>query len=978
MLSSSHVLIGALLLSALAQPALAINDNAQDLTKSLFDTYKGEPVQSIADAARRSKRLAGTAVASGPLASDRGYVDVLNLEFDYITPENEGKWGVLQSAPGVWNFGPHDQVVNHAAANRKAVKGHTLVWHSQAPDFITSDLSASELQALLDEHMTTTMNRYAGQFYAWDVVNEAIDDDGTYRDSVYFQKLGKSFIGDAFYRARELDPGAKRFYNDYNIAGINAKSDAVYAMLAELKAQGVPVDGIGFQMHLTATGTPSYDEMVANFQRFAELGLDINISELDVRVSELPWDRPTRLAIQKQLYQRVVSACMKVQKCESVTTWGFTDMYSWVDSTFGEDDPLLFDERLNRKPGFFGMVDGFMGLPADENKYPNLVANGNLEAGLYGWTASGGTLGRSHLDGATGIAAVTVTDRTASWNGPAVDLSSVLRGGLTYDAEAFVAVAGTKRASANLSLHYRCLGEADAYLQLGKAGVRDSQYTAITGNFTLPECKLDVAELYVEGPAAGIDLRVDNVSVRPRILVPDDTGLGANIVENFGFELDEFGWFGFGDAVVTASTVQAATGSQSGAVTGRTATWQGPATSLLLEAEAGTNYRVLSWLRMAEGSAQINGTIKASCDGADQYLYIGSAQANADGWALLAGEVALHDCDLTDLVLYFEGPAAGADFYIDDVYVRQDLASAVPNILANGTFENGVGGWSAWGGSVLSATSTQAYTGRQSAYLTNRTGTWQGPVVDVLSQVVPGASYDISAWGRIAGNSSDNMFITVKTACADGSENYLQADAITASDTEWRQLQGSVTLPDCPLTQAFVYFDGPAESASIYLDDVVMLGQVQQEVANRVGNSGFENGLADWVSWGGVLSVSSDAYAGAQSALLAGRTADWQGPVYNLLPNVDSGASYTISAFSKLAGLTAADMNITVKTTCEDGTSAYNWAGATGVNSTGWTEVAGAITLPACPLTEVSLYFSGPAAEANIYLDEVTVLEAAQ
>lgn len=260
--------------------------------------------------------------------------------------------------------------------------------------------------------------------------------------------------------------------------------------------------------------------------------------------------------------------------------------------------------------------------------------------------------------------------------------------------------------------------------------------------------------------------------------------------------------------------------------------------------------------------------------------------------------------------------------------------------------------------------------------LSNRSGSWQGPVLSLTGSLVAGETYDISAWGRLAGVSSDNLFITVKTACADGSELYSQVDAISATDTEWQQLAGSITLPSCDLTEVTVYFDGPSEAADIYLDDVLIKGQENTGPVNLVTNSGFETGVAGWTTWGGVLSVSTDAYSGSQSVLHSQRTGNWQGPVYNLLPAVVAGKTYDIKGFSKIEGGEAASVSITVKTTCEDGSSAYNWGGAGAVNDATWSEVSGSVTLPDCNLTEVSLYFDGPAQELGVYLDEVTVFEA--
>ncbi len=968
----------ALLTGLYAGGAAAKANNSQDLVKSLFNSYKKQQVTSVAEAARKSRRLAGTAISSGPLFSDEGYQTVLNAEYDYVTPENEGKWESLQpGGSSVWEFATHDAMFEYAEDNDKVFRGHTLVWHSQAPSFITEELSATEVSSMLNAHVTKTVKHYAGDLFAWDVVNEAIEEDGSYRNSIFYKKLGPQYIADAFRLVRSLDPKSKLYYNDYNIAGINAKSNGVYNMLKGLKAAGVPIDGIGFQMHLSVDNAPGFDEIRANFKRFADLGLDINISELDVRVASLPWDQATKMAIQKQIYQRIISACMHVQKCESVTTWGFTDMYSWVDATYGADDPLPFDDQFQKKPAYFGLIDGLMALPPDApDANPNMIANGNVEAGLEGWSNWGGELQRVHKISHNGESSLKVTSRTARWNGPIYDLLGVMQARQTYNVEAWAAIRGSKQDNMALNAHYRCAGSADQYVQLAQVTAKELKWTRLAGTLTLPECTLEAAAIYLDGPAPKVELLADAVSARPLTLIPDATGLGPNIVSNADFELDEFGWFGFGDAQVSASAAQANTGSQSGYVSARTASWQGPATSLLLEAEPGTEYQILAWVRMASGRSQINATVKAVCPAGEQYLSVGSAQASATGWRTISGKVAIPDCPLNELTLYFEGPDAGASFFMDDVYVRQVLATSEPNLIASADFENGVGDWTAWGGASLVSSTTHAHTGMRSAVLTNRSGSWQGPVLNILNKVVPGATYDITGWGRIAGAAADNLFITVKTVCADGAENYLQADAITATDSEWQQLQGSVTLPACALTEVSLYFDGPNAGVDVYLDDVIVVGEVNDGPVNLVTNPGFESGLTGWTAWGGALSLSSDAYAGVQSVYHSNRTGNWQGPVYNLLPVVAGGSTYDIQAFSKITGAASADLSVTVKTVCVDGSSAYNWAGGNTVNSTAWTEVVGSLTLPSCELTEVSLYFDGPADPVGILLDEVSVIAA--
>jgi len=1002
-------LAGALALVACLLPAatLAESKNYHRITK-----FGKNPVDSLGEAASRSRRLAGVAASYGTLFTDEQYESILSAEFNYITPENVGKWGPLQPVSAdEWDFTLHDQVVDYSAANGMAYKGHALVWHQQAPSFITDSLSASELQNHIDQHIATTVGRYAGQIYAWDVVNEAMGDDGQLRDSVFYRVLGEDYIANAFYAAHAADPRAKLYYNDYSIAGINAKSDAVYEMLKGLKEAGVPVDGIGFQMHLVASNAPSYRELVENFRRFAALGLRVNVSELDVRISDLPWDHQTKLAIQRQVYHRVVSACTRVRACEAVTTWGISDQYSWIDSTFGADDPLPWDEEYNRKPAYYGMVDGFMGLRPDSlEALPNLLANGNVEAGLEGWTTWAGTLERLSLPGLRRGSSMILKDRTDTWNGVVYDLTDQLQPNQAYDVAAWAMLAEKAEEKANgkskskkhkllkklkqlknqwkhtahledsveINAKLRCEDGADEYFNLAIVTASGLRWSKLNGELVTPDCALEEAVIYVSGPQAGVDLIVDRVSVRPQMLVPDNTGYGPNLVANPFFEEDASGWFGFGDPVVEASWMDAKSGSQSGYVTNRTASWQGPATSILEGATPGDVYNVFAWVSLMTGSATVNATVKASCPDGDQFIWVNSAQVAEGTWTLLTGDFVVPDCDLSELTLYFEGPDANVDMFIDDVYVRMDIEASkdeepTDNIIINPGFETDTAGWSAWGGASLTVSSNRARSGDNSGLLSNRSGSWQGHVYNLLGHVGGGATLNVSAWGMIEGAAQDSMNITLKVVCEGEAESYNQLAAYTVNDAEWTELVGSITLPACTFSELFLYFDGPAAGVNTYLDDVYVTADGGEVDPNLVANGDFEADLSGWQSWGGSLLISGDeAYTGSQSAVLSARVGSWEGPVYPLGP-LDANGTYEVSGWVKIAGVASDSASITIKTVCADGTENYNGTGGVAVNDQSWTQVYGQVAVPDCTITESYLYFGGPSTDASIYLDNVEV-----
>jgi endo-1,4-beta-xylanase len=317
-------------------------------------------VDPLRDAAAAAGRRIGTAVQAD-LLRDPVYAGTFARHFDSVTAEWEMKWGQIERQPGVRDYTRADAIVSFAEARGIRVRGHTLLWHGDSPAWVES-LSGPELLIAVEDHIRETVGRYRGRVAAWDVVNEAVADDGSgLRDTVFQRRLGPDYLAFAFRRARETDPDVELVYNDYGGEGLGRKSDRIYALLRELKAQGAPVDAVGLQMHLDAAGHPPLEEISQNMRRLAELGLRIDITEMDVRIRRLPGDLAARLETQRRLYHDVVAACVAEPACQSVTFWGFTDKHSWIHSFFGPDDPLLFDESYRPKPAFFGVRDALLG-----------------------------------------------------------------------------------------------------------------------------------------------------------------------------------------------------------------------------------------------------------------------------------------------------------------------------------------------------------------------------------------------------------------------------------------------------------------------------------------------------------------------------------------------------------------------------------------------------------------------------------------
>jgi endo-1,4-beta-xylanase len=318
-------------------------------------------VDPLRDAAGASGKWVGAAVQSGYLASEPDYVAALARHFSYLTAEYEMKWDPIQRERGVFDFSGGDAIVAFAESNAMRVKGHALVWHGATPAWVEA-LSPRDLRREVAKHIATVAGHYRSHVAAWDVVNEAVADDGSgLRDTVFARGLGPDYIADAFRMAREADPKALLFYNDYDAEGAGAKSDRVYELVKALREKGVPIDGVGLQMHVDATSYPQPADMAANMDRLAALGLLVNISEMDVRIRNASGSTAQRLDLQKRVYHDIVAACVAEPRCHAVTFWGFTDKHTWIDEFFGADDPLLFDADYRAKPGFFGVQDAFSG-----------------------------------------------------------------------------------------------------------------------------------------------------------------------------------------------------------------------------------------------------------------------------------------------------------------------------------------------------------------------------------------------------------------------------------------------------------------------------------------------------------------------------------------------------------------------------------------------------------------------------------------
>jgi endo-1,4-beta-xylanase len=326
-------------------------------------TPTATPVPTLRTLAHERGIGIGAAVGPQFLRDEPLYAETLAREFTMLTLENAMKFGPVHPEPDRYDFTDADFIVDFAEAHDMRVRGHTLVWHNQLPAWLTErSWTREELIDILREHITTVVGHYRGRVAAWDVVNEAIADDGSLRDTIWLRGIGPEYVDLAFRWAHEADPDALLFYNDYAAEGLGPKSDAVYALVQGLLQRGVPIDGVGLQMHVSLRWPPDPEAVAANMARLGALGLQVHVTEMDVRIQDGVGTTEERLAAQAGIYRDMVEVCLESSACKAFVTWGFTDRHSWIPAFTGQPDaPLLFDESYRPKPAYYAIMDALAG-----------------------------------------------------------------------------------------------------------------------------------------------------------------------------------------------------------------------------------------------------------------------------------------------------------------------------------------------------------------------------------------------------------------------------------------------------------------------------------------------------------------------------------------------------------------------------------------------------------------------------------------
>jgi endo-1,4-beta-xylanase len=291
--------------------------------------------------------------------NEKNYTETIKREFNMVTPEYEMKFLPVHPSKDRYDFRLADKIVYFAKRNGIRMRGHALVWHLALPKWISKGkFTREEIIDILKEYIKTVMRRYKNKIDEWDIVNEAMDDNNKLRKSIWLDNIGPEYIEMAYRFAHEADPKAKLYYNDYLIEELNKKSDAVYKLIKKLLKKGVPIHGIGLQMHLLEEIHTDPKSVEKNIRRFKRLGLEVSITEMDVRIKKPITQR--KLENQAKTYSDILKTALKTG-CKTFIMWGFTDAHSWIPWWFKDyDDALILDKNYKPKPAYYSLKEAFL------------------------------------------------------------------------------------------------------------------------------------------------------------------------------------------------------------------------------------------------------------------------------------------------------------------------------------------------------------------------------------------------------------------------------------------------------------------------------------------------------------------------------------------------------------------------------------------------------------------------------------------
>jgi GH35 family endo-1,4-beta-xylanase len=640
---------------------------------------------------------------------------VIQQYFNQLSAENIMKQASLQPQEGVFFYNDSDELVQYANDNSLTVHGHVLVWHSQIADWMKNFVGEkADWITMMENHVTQVATHFeeAGDndtVTSWDVVNEAFMDNGEYRGekttnegddaSVWYENIGEEFIPLAFTAARAADPDADLYYNDFNLIWSSDKLGAVINMVKNMQADGVPIDGIGFQAHISVN-SPDISTIRAQMQKVVDIRpkIKLKITELDVRMNnDNSTDYTTLTAAraeeQKQYYHDIVEAYLDIVPEEQrggITVWGIVDGDSWLQNFPAPtvEWPLLFNDDFTPKPALQGFADALEEADFTPTPDPEVTPffNTDFETDLDSWGSRGdATVTLETNQAHTGSNSALVVGRTANWQGISKSVVGLFTAGETYNVSAWVKLsddASTVTPSMKLTLEINHgVGDGTTeYLEMtAPITVSAGDWVELTGTYTHTiTTTANSANLYIEGSEITVDFYVDDISITPSTPVVEEPVGPAELIVDGDFEDGIGSWGPRGDATVTLETTEAHTGNNSALVVGRTANWQGISKSVVGLFTAGESYNVSAWVKLSDDASTVTPNMKLTLeinhgagDGTTEYLEMTApVTVSAGDWVELTGTYT-HTITTTanSANLYVEGSETTVDFYVDDISV---------------------------------------------------------------------------------------------------------------------------------------------------------------------------------------------------------------------------------------------------------------------------------------------------------------------
>lgn len=867
--------------------------------------------------------------------------------FDQITPGNAGKWGTVEGTRDEMNWTTLDTAYNFARANGMRFKHHTLVWGQQQPGWL-ADLSPEEQLEEIEEWYAAVAERYP-DLEMIDVVNEPLHAPPAYAAALGGAgETGWDWVIKSFEMAREHFPNTQLILNDYQILHLPEFTADYLEIITLLQERGL-IDAIGEQGHFLEQ--TSGEMVLTNLNSLAATGLPIYITEFDLHIAND--------ALQANKMRELFSVFWDHPSVVGVTHWGHREGAVWRTNAY------LIRSDGTYRPALDWLLC-YMDGGGDSCTVPEYVPPG------WQGTEFGVTLEAEQYDGGEGVVAlgnVVAYTNAGDW----ISFADVeFQTGwnklwVTY-------TKGNDSDLADISIHLGSLGNAPVMTV-------PLPYTGGWNNFETLELSWasigTTEDVYISfnGDAEAV-ANLD--SIRFGKPIPESE---INLMPNGGFEAGITGWSSWNGSTLSASTAQVFAGSQSLRATSRPDANQfAVSPNFGGSLSAGTTYAISAQVYQTGAAADTVRMVgKIGCSSGDTYTWLDNNTAVAPNtWTQLDGDLAIPaSCTITEVLIFFEGTAAGSDVYIDEVKVVPPAGTSV-NLMSNGSFESGIAGWSSWNGSTLSASTLQAHAGSQSLLASARPNTNQFAVSpNIGASLTPGTTYTVKAWVYQTGAGADTVRLASKVGCSSGDSFPWIHNHTSVPANTWTQLSGTLAIPAaCSITEVLIFFEGTAPGSDVFIDEIEVLPPAP--AANLMSNGGFEMGITGWSSWNGSALSASTAqkYAGAQSLLAAARPNNTQFAVSpNIGASLTAGTTYSVSAQVRHTGAAADTVRMVSKVGCSSGDT-YSWLeNDTAVAANTWTELSGSLAIPAdCSITEVLIFFEGTAPGSDVYVDEVKVL----